>query len=368
MPLFSWFSKKSPAEDYEQVLASLALSIQKRQTRLSELRLRERRATLFVTTWTFAAWAGYIALWWAGIIGVRGQMTRSVGWGLPVVVGPVIILFNRRVVQLWYMQKGNAEEKTLEELLVKQRKKIEEIKKKTNYYSTKSLLDRYDEGPTSKSGQASASQASQVSQRRGAPQAINTQHPPSPTPFAMQTPVRGGQQQQPLANTSVPNSPALPPLPPPQKQWYDKLADALLGDDTASTGASPSTRYALICERCFSHNGLVKEEHWEDAQYLCPKCGHFNQSVRTRKALRSPTTPQSAASAASAPQPTSSTPPAHMPVPQHQAHLPSPNRPHEKSPLSESTVIVEKSDADADVAGKPNVAVGYDVERMEVDS
>jgi len=36
-------------------------------------------------------------------------------------------------------------EKTLKELMVQQRNKIEEIKKKTNYYTTKSLLDRYDD-------------------------------------------------------------------------------------------------------------------------------------------------------------------------------------------------------------------------------
>ena len=66
------------------------------------------------------------------------------------------------------------------------------------------------------------------------------------------------------------------PLPPPRKQWYDKLADAILGDDDSSaTGAS--TRYALICQKCFAHNGLVKESMWEDARacfsplstYLC---------------------------------------------------------------------------------------------------
>jgi hypothetical protein len=27
-----------------------------------------------------------------------------------------------------------------------------------------------------------------------------------------------------------------------------------------------ASRYALICQKCFSHNGLVKEEMWEDAR------------------------------------------------------------------------------------------------------
>jgi len=52
---------------------------------------------------------------------------------------------------------------------------------------------------------------------------------------------------------------------PPRKRWYDKVADALLGDEDYDI-SSPSSRYALICERCFTHNGLVKESLWEDAR------------------------------------------------------------------------------------------------------
>jgi hypothetical protein len=55
------------------------------------------------------------------------------------------------------------------------------------------------------------------------------------------------------------------PLPPPRKQWYDKLADVLLGDDEPHVNAAAS-RYALICQKCFTHNGLVKEDMWEDAR------------------------------------------------------------------------------------------------------
>lgn len=66
-------------------------------------------------------------------------------------------------MQAWYTRIGNAEgvhhvshcttskcsrvltEQTLKTLHMKQRTTIEDIKKKTNYYSTKSLIDRYDE-------------------------------------------------------------------------------------------------------------------------------------------------------------------------------------------------------------------------------
>jgi endoplasmic reticulum junction formation protein lunapark len=40
-------------------------------------------------------------------------------------------------------------ENVLKSLYLKQRYKVEEIKKKTNYYSTKSLIDRYDASSSS---------------------------------------------------------------------------------------------------------------------------------------------------------------------------------------------------------------------------
>lgn len=49
-------------------------------------------------------------------------------------------------------------------------------------------------------------------------------------------------------------------LPPPRKQWFDKVADALLGEDTDPS----NSKFALICENCFNHNGLVKETEFDD--------------------------------------------------------------------------------------------------------
>jgi endoplasmic reticulum junction formation protein lunapark len=54
---------------------------------------------------------------------------------------------------------------------------------------------------------------------------------------------------------------AVSPSPPgpPRKQWFDKLADVVLGEED-------SARFALICEKCFAHNGLVKESVWDNTR------------------------------------------------------------------------------------------------------
>ena len=142
----------------------------------------------------------------------------------------------------------------------------------TNYDATRELLERYEDGP--KSGPSSRPQPQHlpVTPQRAVPAV------PQNTPVNIRTPISPGLESQ-LARTYPKLSlfilrslsgrllwaePSQRPLPPPRKLWYDKLADALLGDDEPVN--APASRYALICQKCFTHNGLVKEEMWEDAR------------------------------------------------------------------------------------------------------
>ncbi|KAF8334826.1 hypothetical protein F5887DRAFT_1237987 [Amanita rubescens] len=259
--------------DYETILAKLADDVRNRQTRLSEIRLRERRSTLLATLYTLAAWGAYISLWYTSLLprfyNTRRQSeVEKAMKAIPVFLGPIIILFIRRIVQIWYRRKGDAEEKTLQQLLKKQRSVVEDIKKKTNYYSTQELLSKYDSTPMN----------SPLRQR-----VVSSPVPPG-TPQQLQTTP---------STARAPVPPALQPPPPspfmPRKQWYDKVADVLLGDEDSNT---PTSRYALICEKCHAHNGLVKESLWDDTEYTCPKCNHFNHAPRSRKTPSRGTSPQ----------------------------------------------------------------------------
>ncbi|KDQ22573.1 hypothetical protein PLEOSDRAFT_1095009 [Pleurotus ostreatus PC15] len=279
--------KQSKEEDYETILSTLSRDVQSRQQKLADIRLRERRSTLWSTLYTAAAYVVYVCLWYFQAL----TLPRGVALA-PVVVGPLIVLFIRRIVQLWYSRKEANEEKTLQHLLKQQRTKVEEIKKKTNYYSTRDLLSKYDESTPLNTPPP--------------PQGLRQRLIPAPgqTPG---TPNNGGPHQA-LASTSGPNGRnpgppalihpalnALSPSPflatPTRKQWYDKLADALLGADDQ---APPSSRYALICEKCFKHNGLLPEAMWEDAQFRCIKCDHLNASVRSKREARRSVSPGAA--------------------------------------------------------------------------
>ena len=101
----------------------------------------------------------------------------------------------------------------LSRLLRQQRTKIEEIKKKTNYYTTRNLLERYDESPSSGGAGAAASDPTSTfrprmpggppttPQRQGQPSNANPQTP-SKVQTRQQASISSALQNQ-LAGTSV---------------------------------------------------------------------------------------------------------------------------------------------------------------------
>lgn len=76
-------------------------------------------------------------------------------------------------------------EKTVKELMKKRRDKVEEIKKKTNYYSTRDLIHKYDEATplaTPLRQRFPAGQVPQTPQGRPIPNVPNTGNPRMQTP------------------------------------------------------------------------------------------------------------------------------------------------------------------------------------------
>jgi endoplasmic reticulum junction formation protein lunapark len=96
---FSLFTSKKDPENFETVLEDLRISIASRRQRLAEMRLRERRATLWTTLYLVAIWAAYAAVWYAGWIYALAGVNRSHATAMlwtktlltaPVLVGPVV--------------------------------------------------------------------------------------------------------------------------------------------------------------------------------------------------------------------------------------------------------------------------------------
>lgn len=92
--------KQSKEEDYKTILSTLSRDIRSRQPKLADNRLREHRSTLWSTLYIAAAYVAYVCLWYFRVL----TLPRGVSLA-PVIVGPLIVLLIRRIVQLWYSRK-----------------------------------------------------------------------------------------------------------------------------------------------------------------------------------------------------------------------------------------------------------------------
>ncbi|KAF9330132.1 hypothetical protein BG006_006872 [Podila minutissima] len=354
--------------DYEKILSDLDSNIRKAELRLSAIKIREKRFAGLWLVYSVLAWVGYAAVFAFYLHHEYADKTQT--WALafaPIALGFPIIYAGRSLINIWYKRAQTNEESQLSLLRADQRLKVEELKKKTAYYSTKTLLERYDP----------SSQQQRVSGPRPGPDgkpmhpAQNGQRPMRPNmmdpglrqrtglgvtnaqgaPLGMGPQGQGQGQglgqvqgrpmgtssgmQPPGGNMHGPRGPqgSFPPQsnyqnqqfshgsplygsPNTEKHWYDKIVDVIVGDE------GPDTKYALICGQCYAHNGLVLPQEIDDIQYVCPKCNYLNPPRRkTATAGRPITSPDATLlQAREQPLPASRDPspsPLRHPVPEH---------------------------------------------------
>ncbi|CAI2168368.1 18929_t:CDS:2 [Funneliformis geosporum] len=291
--VFSRFRSQNE-DNFEKILSEIDDKISRAEVRLREIRIRERSALIIWIVYSMLAYVAYVAGYWYFVY----MSIEEEGWDFmkiaPVFTGPFLIVIGYRFLALWYKRKETNEISQLEHLRAKQRQKVEELKNKHNYYSTKDLVERYD-FPKGPKGPPQVNQQNQPIQNGTARprQPINPNNPnlrqrnvPN-----LQAPgvnsINGDQRNNNASNVGSggahggnaspqtkydPNSPNS--ISPIQKRWFDKLVDVIVGDD--------EQKYALICQNCFTWNGLAYPADFEDVQYYCKKCNHFNSSRRSQ--------------------------------------------------------------------------------------
>ncbi|POG66157.1 hypothetical protein GLOIN_2v377965 [Rhizophagus irregularis DAOM 181602=DAOM 197198] len=274
-------------DNYEKILSELDDDIGRAEVRLREIRIRERSALIIWIVYSMLAYVAYVAGYWYFVY----MSIEEEGWDFmkiaPVFTGPFFIVIGYRFLALWYKRKETTEISQLEHLRAKQKLKVEELKKKTGYYTTKTLLDRYD----SSKGQINQ-QNVPVRPVQSINPSLRQRNVPNPQVPEINS-INGDSRSNnielniggnaPRPNSYDPNSPnSITPL---QRRWYDKLVDVIVGDD--------EQKYALICQTCFTWNGLAHPADFEDVQYYCKKCNHFNPSRRSQRNETSLSAPSS---------------------------------------------------------------------------
>ncbi|KAJ2719068.1 hypothetical protein GGI07_005433 [Coemansia sp. Benny D115] len=315
MGLFSFFKKNE--ENYEQILSSLEQEIQKAEKQKNG---SVRRMEWWSRNWVFYMGIGWVAYAAGFVLYVWPERHASHAEGfathlLALLIIPLVLYYGRAMIRGVGQRSINKHERHIAELKKQLKERVEELKKKTAFDTTKTLIDRYSVKDERALSPAEKLRVMEAKNRRqttpnftGSPGGLQRGGDAAPlSPLAGRGGAGAGanrmmgmqmrQQQQQgnpnIINASVPppmgtgivkmpgRGASLQPMDSPVKgnasrPWLDKLVDQLVGD----VGGADD-RYALVCRHCYAHNGLVLEEEVNDIQYNCPKCGKFNPSLRS---------------------------------------------------------------------------------------
>ncbi|XP_058520647.1 endoplasmic reticulum junction formation protein lunapark isoform X2 [Ochotona princeps] len=243
------------------------------------------------------------------------ELTARLTMTLPFFAFPLVIWSIRTVLIFFFSKRTERNNEALDDLKSQKKKILEEVMEKETYKTAKLILERF--GPDSKkakefeppsAGAAVISRPGQEIRQRTAAQRSVSPAPPAsnqgPTPQVPVSPgppkdtsAPGGPPERTVTSavpsnmlprrlgspaTSVPGMGLHPPGPPlarpilPRERGaLDRIVEYLVGD-------GPQNRYALICQQCFSHNGMALKEEFEYIAFRCAYCFFLNPARKTR--------------------------------------------------------------------------------------
>ncbi|CAA2954607.1 uncharacterized protein At2g24330-like [Olea europaea subsp. europaea] len=193
--------------------------------------------------------------------------------------------------------------KTLENLRAERQAKIDELKERTNYYTTQMLIQRYDLDPAAK-----AAAATVLASKLGADSGLNVYfmdesklNAPAEKTNEVEVARPDGLRNRKPSNTKsssmnvhhpeegMLNHAEFESHDISERQqvvvehhhhqtgssthdggWIARIAALLVGED-------PTQSYALICGNCCMHNGLARKEDFRYITYYCPHCNALNK-------------------------------------------------------------------------------------------
>ncbi|KAF7283953.1 hypothetical protein GWI33_022778 [Rhynchophorus ferrugineus] len=288
------FRKKISTYDILTKLEDEIISIEEFQKRTQQTQRKIVFRFIFLAIVIYAALAFLLYLYFSQI-----SQNQKLLWSIPLVAFPLMIWLIKKFLTWYYNRKLIKNEKKLVTLKEKKKKILENVMETETYKVAKQILDKFG---NEQKKPIIATPFAQKSTPLGTPKAgesVIRQRPAAAKPLAQNrlsfglAPVTPLVNQQQLAlptpnqrtnsisqlSGSLIRSPAVTPLPrnilPRDRSVLDKMVDYLVGD-------GPSNRYALICQKCSSHNGMALKEEFEYISFRCCYCSHFN-SARKKK-------------------------------------------------------------------------------------
>lgn len=216
--------------------------------------------------------------------------------------------------------RDRRDQKTLERLRDERQTKIDELKEKTNYYTTQQLIQKYDTDPAAKAAAATVlasklgsdsglkvflGDESKLNADTGKSSDVEVVHSSGlrnrkqthsrsatvgsdplhqsaeeTAQYARNEDPRASEYNQVVVNHHSPEGTGMN-----DGGWLAKIAALLVGED-------PMQSYALICGNCRMHNGLARKEDFPFITYYCPHCHALNRPKHMEENASSSSTPK----------------------------------------------------------------------------
>lgn len=325
-------SKELDHEEFERQLSALSRDIAKLRNQITFLHRKRASVRLLAIMYLTAIYLAIVAYRYRGATSGLGMVANGKSiWQkfmmlllskdmAIVLLAPLLIallVYSLDTLFKWWI---HAKEKSLKHLMKRHREKLEELKLKTNFSKTNQLLQRFDSssplntpGPTPRSAQDKLqprklqplpntinrpNDTTNVSEKgasngNGKPTFLTPVGPGSPAKSNFSEKVNKLQGMPENGNSGVtfgaPSSGMSSTSPPAGSGWtgqskkgfHDRILDLIIGSEHNETVES---RYALICARCYTHNGLAPPGCTDPFSivYFCRNCSFMNGKVEDR--------------------------------------------------------------------------------------
>ncbi|CAD5112837.1 DgyrCDS2049 [Dimorphilus gyrociliatus] len=222
----------------------------------------------------------------------------------PFVIFPVLIWFIKRFLNWYFIRRVTFTDRSLKKRKEEKQKILEEVKEKETYKRAKEILEKYDpdsvpsiELPASTPVKKLIDYDGQELRKRS--KSVDQSTPSKPSPN--ETPQLHSSEESEVEKSNVGDAQSKPPLPPNcttpikakpipaafcppphqvplprpilprERSSIERVMEWIVGD-------GPQNRYALICKKCISHNGMALKEEFEYISFRCCYCFYMNEA------------------------------------------------------------------------------------------
>jgi len=215
------------------------------------------------------------------------QLHQQLLYFIPLLVFPALVYSLRRFIN-WYFKKRLARhDDDMADLRRRKRKILDNVMETETYKVAKEILEKHDpehaqkklNGTPGVPSHLAVPSSSHTELRR---RSLQSERNSPPVALVSPATLAGDlasttRRVLPIVNEGVvaPGPPMPRPVPPRERGVFDRLVDYMMGE-------GPGSKFALICNRCQSHNGMAAPEEYQYMAFRCCYCFHWNPAKKQR--------------------------------------------------------------------------------------